>query len=244
MPKLMKSIPYANVIRHPACRINTTPCMSYHFVKYDTNGLFSDTKLSYDTTQMAGHYDIKGEVMQQITVASDSQRRIRKNELDRLEEIEAKEREKARKNDNFTQTTPAGWKRMREMIKSKETAPALPLYMFFAEHIDPSCGAVVADQGFLAERMGVSIRTIQRWLNLLEEHRALVRIPVAGRVCAYALNPDEVWKGYKNNKEYAAFVTKTLVNKDGEIQRRIMSMFSPEKQAELAQQEQAELDNE
>ncbi|WP_227591635.1 hypothetical protein, partial [Klebsiella aerogenes] len=37
-----------------------------------------------------------------------------------------------------------------------------------------------------------------------------------------------VWKGYDNAKEYAAFVTKTLVNKDGDIKRRIMSMFSPE----------------
>ncbi|EII5390494.1 hypothetical protein ACHW96_004613, partial [Escherichia coli] len=35
-------------------------------------------------------------------------------------------------------------------------------------------------------------------------------------------------KGYDNAKEYAAFVTKTLVNKDGDIKRRIMSMFSPE----------------
>ncbi|ECF3904713.1 helix-turn-helix domain-containing protein, partial [Salmonella enterica subsp. enterica serovar Potsdam] len=81
-------------------------------------------------------------------VATESQRRIRQNDLERLEELEAKEREQARKNSNFTQTTPAGWKRMREMLKSKEAAPAVPLYMFFAEHIDPTCGAVVADQGF------------------------------------------------------------------------------------------------
>ena len=40
------------------------------------------------------------------------------------------------------------------------------------------------------------------------------------------LDPHEVWKGYDTSKEYAAFVTKTLVNKDGEIQRRIMAMFS------------------
>lgn len=173
-------------------------------------------------------------------VATDSQRSIRQNDLERLEELETKERENARKNSNFTQTTPAGWRRMREMLKSKEAAPALPLYMFFAEHIDPTCGAVVADQAFLADRMEVSVRTIQRWLKLLEDHKALVRIPVAGRVCAYALNPHEVWKGYKTSKEYAAFVTKTLVNKDGDIQRRIMSMFSPDKQAELTEQERLE----
>ena len=55
----------------------------------------------------------------------------------------------------------------------------------------------------------------------------MVRIPVAGKVCAYALDPHEVWKGYNTSKD-SAFVTKTLVNKDGEIKRRIMAMFSGE----------------
>ena len=65
-------------------------------------------------------------------------------------------------------------------------------------------------------------------VRLFEEKGALVRIPVAGKVCAYALDPHEVWKGYKTSKDYSAFVTKTLVNKDGEIKRRIMAMFSGE----------------
>nr|AYU70396.1 helix-turn-helix domain-containing protein [Escherichia coli] len=42
----------------------------------------------------------------------------------------------------------------------------------------------------------------------LESKNALVRIPVAGKVCAYALDPHEVWKGYNTSKNYAAFVTK------------------------------------
>ena len=65
----------------------------------------------------------------------------------------------------------------------------------------------------------------------MEEKGALVRIPVAGKVCAYALDPHEVWKGYNTSKDYSAFVTKTLVNKDGEIKRRIMAMFSVEERA-------------
>ena len=76
---------------------------------------------------------------------------------------------------------------------------------------------MVCDQQFLANQMGVSTRTIRRWLDYLEEKGALVRIPVAGKVCAYALDPHEVWKGYNTSKNYSAFVTKTLVNKDGEI---------------------------
>ena len=55
---------------------------------------------------------------------------------------------------------------------------------------------MVCDQQFLANQMGVSTRTIRRWLDYLEEKGALVRIPVAGKVCAYALDPHEVWKGY------------------------------------------------
>ena len=102
---------------------------------------------------------------------------------------------------------------------------AAGLYAFFAEHIDPSCGAVVCDQQFLADQFEVSTRTIRNRLKYLETNKAIIKIPVAGRVCAYALDPLEVWKGYDTTKEYAAFMTKTLVNKDGDIKRRIMSMF-------------------
>ncbi|MUZ50565.1 HTH domain-containing protein [Shigella flexneri] len=112
------------------------------------------------------------------------------------------------------------------MSQVSQLIVAIPLYSFLAEHIDPSCGAVVADQQFLADKLGVSRSTIKRWLNYLESKNALVRIPVAGKVCAYALDPHEVWKGYNTTKNHAAFVTKTLVNKDGDIQRRIMAMFS------------------
>jgi hypothetical protein len=168
---------------------------------------------------------------------------INKNNSDRrekeLKEIEKDDQEKAeenKKNKGFTQIYPKGWSRIREILKKNPQAACL--YSFFAEHIDPSCGAVVADQQFLAKQMEVSIRTIQRWLNFLEEELALVRIPIAGKVCAYALDPHEVWKGYNNGKEYAAFLTRTLINKDGEIQRRIISMFSPEEKEEIGIREE------
>lgn len=178
----------------------------------------------------------EGEPMQ--VVVTEQQRKIRRADLANMELKEAKELEEARKNKGFTQVYPRGWKRIMEL--SKGNAGAAGLYAFFAQHIDPSCGAVVCDQQFLADEFGVNRSTISRWLSYLEQANAVVRIPVAGRVCAYALDPHEVWKGYNTGKEYAAFMTKTLVNKDGDIQRRIMSMFSPEKQAELTEQEQLE----
>ena len=157
--------------------------------------------------------------------------KAREKELsDEAIKLEKKDEEE-RKNRGFTQIYPKGWSRIREILKKNPQAACL--YSFFAEHIDPTCGAVVADQQFLANQMNVSIRTIQRWLIFIENEFALIRIPVAGKVCAYALDPHEVWKGYNNNKEYAAFLTKTLVNKDGEIQRRIISMLSPEEKGIL-----------
>ena len=163
--------------------------------------------------------------MENIIVKTDTQRKIRQNELNEIEEFEEKEREEARKNKGFTQVYPGGWKQVVKLAKNNPGAAGL--YAFFAENIDPTCGAVVCDQMFLAEQMGVNRSTVSRWLKHLEDNKALVRIPVAGRVCAYALNPYEVWKGYETSKEYAAFITKTLVNKDGDIKRRIMSMFNP-----------------
>ena len=112
-----------------------------------------------------------------------------------------------------------------ELLTDKQRVAALRLYSFLAEHIDPSCGAVVADQQFLADKMGVNRSTIIRWLNYLESKNALVRIPVAGKVCAYALDPHEVWKGYNTSKDYSAFVTKTLVNNDGDIKKNHVDVF-------------------
>ena len=161
-----------------------------------------------------------------MLVNTEGQANQRLKELEKIKNKASVEHEEAKKNRNFTQMYPKGWQRVRELLKDKQGISAIQLYSFLAEHIDPTCGAVVCDQQFLAEKMDVSTRTIRRWLTYLEGKNALVRIPVAGKVCAYALDPHEVWKGYDTSKEYAAFVTKTLVNKDGEIQRRIMAMFS------------------
>lgn len=168
-----------------------------------------------------------------ISVETEAARNLRKKELVELERQEQEKIEEARKNKGFTQVYSKGWKRVREL--SKENPGAAGLYSFFAEHIDPSCGAVVCDQQFLADQFEVSTRTIRTRLKYLESKNALIKIPVAGRVCAYALDPHEVWRGYDNAKEYAAFMTKTLVNKDGNIQRRIMSMYKA-----LSEEEEAE----
>jgi len=162
-----------------------------------------------------------------MLVATEIDRIVRERDLILEEQKKLEEIEEQRKNRSFTQVYPKGWKKIGNLAKGNPGA--FGLYTFFAEHIDASCGAVVADQKFLANTLKVSTRTIQRWLDYLEENNALVRIPVAGKVCAYALNPEEVWKGYNTSKNYAAFVTKTLVNKNGDIQRRLTAMFDGKK---------------
>ena len=152
-----------------------------------------------------------------------SQRRMREIDLERAKE--AQERREDQKNSKFTQVSPKGWERIRELSKDKQGVAAIALYSFLAEHIDPTCGAVVAEQQFLADKLNVSRSTIKRWLNYLEAKNAVVRIPVAGNFCSYSLDPHEEWKGYNSSKGYAAFVSKTLVNVDGDVQRRIVAMF-------------------
>lgn len=166
--------------------------------------------------------------MPHTTITTEAQRKARLVELKSQREKEEKEREEARKNKSFTQIYPQGWERLA--LLAEEAPSAFRLYTFLAQHIDPTCGAVVCDQQFLADQFNVTTRTVRNWINKLEQQNALVRIPVAGRVCAYALDPREVWKGYNTSKDYAAFVTKTLVSNNGDIRRRIMSMFSAEEQ--------------
>ena len=168
--------------------------------------------------------------MQSQNVITDADRKRRKAELKEQDKNRNKVQKERKKNNDFTQVYPLGWERLAKLARGN--SGAFGLYTYLAQHIDGSCGAVIADQAFLAEKLGVTTRTIRNWITYLEDNRALVKIPVAGRVYAYALNPHEVWKGYNDAKDHAAFLSKTLVNKDGEIRRRIMSMFSGEKNQE------------
>mgnify|MGYP001324421654 CR=1 FL=1 len=161
-----------------------------------------------------------------------AERNARLKEIEQEKIAEQKEQEEARKNRDFTQVYAKGWRRIMDMSKVKGSNGAIGLYAWFAQHIDPSCGAVICDQQFIADEFEVTTRTIRNWLSFLEERNAIIKIPVSGRVCAYALDPHEVWKGYNTSKNYAAFTSKTLVNKDEAIERRIQMMMSAKREKE------------
>jgi len=138
-----------------------------------------------------------------------------------------KEENDRRENKGFTQVYAKGWDRLDALLQ--ERPQAARMYAFLAKNIDPGCGAVVASQEVLAEHLGIAQITVRRLSKWLEDRDALVRIRVGSGVYAYALDPEEVWKSYNGSKEYAAFVTKTLVKKsdkeNAQVNRRLNMMM-------------------
>ena len=75
-----------------------------------------------------------------------SQRRMREIDLERAKE--AQERREDQKNSKFTQVSPKGWERIRELSKDKQGVAAIALYSFLAEHIDPTWGLSLLNNSF------------------------------------------------------------------------------------------------
>lgn len=158
--------------------------------------------------------------------------RSRRQQVREIEEAEARRIEEERKNRGFAQFYRQGLRTVSRV--AKENPQALAMWMLICEEIDASCGAVVASQKWLAGHLGVSDRTIRRWTKYLEEAGILITIPIQGGVLAYAVNPEMVWKGYDNGKDYASFATKTLVSKDGNVERRLkLLMEERQRQGDL-----------
>lgn len=147
--------------------------------------------------------------------------RLRDKKMQGKEQLE----ERRKGDSEFIKVYPPGWAKLRSLIDAYPLAAKM--YAFLAEHID-GVGAVVVSQALLAQKLGVSERTIRRLSTYLEDHRAIIRIKLQGNLYAYALNPNEVWKSWKDHKDYAAFTTRTLASyKDNpNINRRIRLMLT------------------
>jgi len=135
--------------------------------------------------------------------------------------------EREKKNKDFSQVYKAGWDRIRRLADINPGC--VKLYALLAEHIDGSSGAVCATQKVLSEILGVNERTIRRQSQILEDEGAIVRIKVGTGIYAYALDPNEVWKSWDNRKEYAAFITRTIVDASSarNAETRLKGLVSP-----------------
>lgn len=131
----------------------------------------------------------------------------------------------------FTKAYEECWQRLDYIIAQHPSAARL--YSFLAKEMKYNTGAVVCTRDLIAKSLGVSSRTITNWTNTLRESGALITIPVHGKVLAYCLNPNEVWKGVDEAKEYAAFHACVLVETDAEayqaFRKRMMGIRSAEK---------------
>lgn len=142
---------------------------------------------------------------------------------DRKEKAEEKAQKARRENRDFTQVYPAGWARIRELLKQDPNAANL--YAFFAEQMGPD-GTLCASRGTIAEALGIGQRTVSRHVKTLEKNGAIVVLKV-GTANVYCLNPAEVWKSFDNAKPYAAFRTHTLVGKSENpfVKRRLATLL-------------------
>lgn len=163
--------------------------------------------------------------MNALDVDNDGARTLRQAQLTEQSLRQAQAEEEARKNKGFTQVYSKGWQRIRDLLREFPAGAAM--YAFLAEHIDPSCGAVVCSQQLLAEELGISERYVRTVSKRLEEMGALVRVKISAGTYAYALDPSEVWKSFDSAKPYAVFKTKTLARKadNGSVRRRVQVML-------------------
>lgn len=163
-----------------------------------------------------------------IDIDSDAKAETRKMEFEAEDRDNAADEEARRtSNRNFTQVYPKGWKRLQLLIRTNPSAARV--YAFLAENIDGTCGAVVVSQEVIAQELGVHKRTVIRLCKQLEEMGALVRLKVGNGVNAYALDPEEIWKSWDDQKDLASFRTRTLVRKsdraNGQVRRKLRIMM-------------------
>ena len=175
----------------------------------------------------------------------DLETNARRRDLEIAEKKAEKARDEARKNNDFTQVYPKYWRKIAEIIDDNPRAAML--YNFLAENCAPDTGALVVSQQVLADKLGVSRMTISRYVKYLEERSVLLKISLSGGVCAYALDPEMVWKSYSTNKDYATFKTKTLVKKidleKNEIHRKLNVMLKEQKKQEEVDGSQIDLED-
>jgi len=164
--------------------------------------------------------------MTKAQILTDSDRLQLVRELVEEQKRDHKEIEDSKKNKDFAQIYSEGFDRIKSLIIKNPSAARL--YVFLAEQIEPGTGAVVASQELLAEELAVTTRTIRRLVQVLEDEGAIVKIKLgAGSICAYCLNPEEIWRSWNTQKKYAAFNTRTLAKKgdNDDVKQKLKVLF-------------------
>lgn len=155
--------------------------------------------------------------------------KLRLDQIDREERQREKERENAKKNNNFTQLNNAyGWKTMRTITRENPTA--FEVFTFLGEHMDKS-NAVMCSMSVLQEFTGKGRTTVSNAVKYLKENGVLCVLK-SGNSNVYVLNPDLVWKAANNAKPYCEFEGKMLVSK-AENKEALKAIFDTKRLSEL-----------
>ena len=139
---------------------------------------------------------------------------------------EAKAEELSRENRGFVQVYPQGWQRIRSLMSENPTAAKV------------SCSARRAYRPVLRGGGRQSGRSGGNGRRVREDHQEGDSIPRGGagagphtgeriRLCLRT-DPKEVWRAWDCQKEQAAFLTRTLVKKNGQnalVKRRLQMML-------------------
>lgn len=78
------------------------------------------------------------------------------------------------------------------------------LFNYFIDKMGSQSNALMVSQGVMAGIFGVSIRTVQRAIERLEELQYIQVIKVQGGNC-YVINSEVAWKTGRDKKDYAIF---------------------------------------
>lgn len=109
---------------------------------------------------------------------------------------------------HFTKVYPAGWQRMRRLVRLKGGPTVTALWMLLAEHCDRQ-NAIVVSQETLAEELGVHRISVWRAIEFLK-NTGVIAVLKMGSANVYVLDPDLVWKDAEQHKRFCAFGAKVL----------------------------------
>lgn len=92
----------------------------------------------------------------------------------------------------------------------KENKTALNIFLWIAKHMD-NRNALVVSQEAIAEKLGITTRTVRYAIAYLKEVKAL-EIFKSGTTNIYALNSKIVWQDDADKKKFAHFSAKVYIS--------------------------------
>lgn len=155
-----------------------------------------------------------------MVVLSETDRNIRKKELQENEEIENSNYEDNKKNDNFVMMYRDYMPEMRWLMKKSGIASSI--LNFFMEYMDNK-NALICSYQVLEDYFEVSHATIARAIKILCDN-GFIDILKSGTSNIYIINQEVAWTSWKNQKKYCRFQGEILVsakeNKDYEYRKQ------------------------